>query len=339
MVVRGAFPNWVSLSISLFSARPIYFFRIFLHRNDIKFKLLRESTTYFGYNPRRCFAASLSTKRLESKKRDVLWKFDLIAKDMGRIFQALNLNELDANAISHTIFQISPADELRQLETCNWDLVSQWAFNSLLDKCESYEAHATAQFYRQLSGIPWAASFRGHLFERQVLNHLSGLHTPHTFSIRRLTDSNQMTWTYPGINGTRFDNMNVIGIIKAAVENHTSLHLLPLDPNFPAVDSIVYDTNEQRLTCIQITFKSKHPIAVKCLKRIQRWLNPSTDPIGELRPSEANPWRFVFIVPPNMASAFTSQVLEGDGTRRDWAGKVEQYVLGLDVGHMIGAQQ
>ena len=339
MVAHGAFPNWVGLSISLFNARPIHFFRIFLYRKDIKFKLLRESTSYFGYNPRLCFDASCSVNRLESKKQEVVRKIDRIAGNTSRIFQALNSNELDADALSHTIFQISPANELRQLETCHWDAVSQWAFNSLLNKCEAHEANATSQFYRQLSGIPWAASFRGHLFKRQVLNHLCGLRTEYTFSIRRLTDSDQTTWTYPGIKGTPFQKATVIEKIKEAVGNHMPLHLIPSDPNFPAVDSIVYDPNEQRLTCIQITFKSEHSIAVIGLQRIQRWLNPPTSPVGELRPSRRNPWRFVFIVPSDMASTFTSQELKGGSTRGDWARKVEQYVLGLDVGHIIAARQ
>lgn len=40
----------------------------------------------------------------------------------------------------------------------------------------------------------------------------------------------------------------------------------------------------------------------------------------------------------DMESAFTSQVLEGGGTRHEWAGKVEQYVLGLgDVGNIFSS--
>ena len=50
-------------------------------------------------------------------------------------------------------------------------------------------------------------------------------------------------------------------------------------------------------------------------------------------PHQKNPpWRFVFIVPPNMASAFKLQGLKGDTKKGAWAGKVNKYVLGLDVG-------
>jgi hypothetical protein len=66
MVAPRAFPNWVG-SISFFNARLIHFFRIFLHPRDITFKLLRKSTSYFGYSSRQCFNASYSETRLKAK--------------------------------------------------------------------------------------------------------------------------------------------------------------------------------------------------------------------------------------------------------------------------------
>src|SRR6266567_8066446 len=45
----------------VFSTRLMPLCRIFLHLFDLSFKLLRKSTSYFGYNPRRCFVASSST--------------------------------------------------------------------------------------------------------------------------------------------------------------------------------------------------------------------------------------------------------------------------------------
>jgi hypothetical protein len=169
MVTPRAFPNWVGLSISSFNARLIHFFRIFLHRGDIKFKLLRESTSYFGYNPCRCFDASRSVIRLEAKKQQVLRKIKSIAGNTSHIVDVLILYQLDAYALYHTIFQLSPENELRQLETCHCDVVSQWVFDSLLDACETHEANAAARFYRQLSGSSWAASFQGRVFERWML--------------------------------------------------------------------------------------------------------------------------------------------------------------------------
>ena len=71
MVALRTFPNWVDLSISCFNARLIHFFRIFLDPRDITFELLEESTSYFGYNPRRCFEASSSIANSKVIKKEV----------------------------------------------------------------------------------------------------------------------------------------------------------------------------------------------------------------------------------------------------------------------------
>ena len=43
-------------------------------------------------------------------------------------------------------------------------------------------------------------------------------------------------------------------------------------------------------------------------------------------------WRFIFIVPPGMALTFTSQAFERDTDMGAWVGKLNQYVLRLEVG-------
>jgi hypothetical protein len=122
-----------------------------------------------------------------------------------------------------------------------------------------------------------------------------------------------------------FQEADVINDINRAVENNESLHLVPTIPNFAAVDSIVYCPTDV-LTCIQVTIKSEHPIAVTGLKRIQRWLKGT-----DLVPKRTRPWRFIFIVPRQMETSFRSQKFDGDTKLGEWAGKVNQYVFGLDV--------
>ena len=73
------------------------------------------------------------------------------------------------------------------------------------------------------------------------------------------------------------------------------MHLIPLAPNFEAVNSIIYDPNEV-LTCIQITLNMKHSIATKDLKRIQKRVERDIS-VAKLRPDKGRPWRFIFIVP------------------------------------------
>ncbi|KAI0003231.1 hypothetical protein BJV74DRAFT_881693 [Russula compacta] len=104
------------------------------------------------------------------------------------------------------------------------------------------------------------------------------------------------------------EESNVISKITEAVEKKEPLHLVPLAPNFPAVDSIIYDPNDAKavLTCIQVTITEKHPIAVKSLQRVQSWLNPNHSSLKYLRPTKTKPWRFLFVVPSDKASGFVT---------------------------------
>src|SRR5712675_3657351 len=54
--------------------------RTFLYHDDLPFKLLRESTTYFGCNPRRCFEASSSVDKLKDRMNSVV---DAVRKPCG----------------------------------------------------------------------------------------------------------------------------------------------------------------------------------------------------------------------------------------------------------------
>ena len=181
--------------------------------------------------------------------------------------------------------------------------------------------------------IPWAATFRRRLF---------GYWTTRCVGWPTPTKRHDLSW----ITGTPFKKKKatVIEKIKVLFGHHMPLHLIHSYLNFPAidlntrealfiqvVDNNVYDPDEQYLrpevTCVQITFNSEHLL----LSRVSSLIKAGSPlaHFGDLCPSNARPWRFVFIVPSDMASAFTLQVLEVHGTSREWAGKVEQYMLGL----------
>jgi hypothetical protein len=184
------------------------------------------------------------------------------------------------------------------------------------------------KLYRSVSLEPWAASFRGYLFERGVLAYFNQITADRGLQIRGLTDSNEVIWTYRGHIPlfTFYQDQTAANEIDKAVATGTSLHLVPSISNFPAVDSIVLDPDG--LTCIQITINHDHPIDVSGLRRVQKWLDPST-PAKVFSPEETRPWRFIYIVPLNMAHKFEQQELKGKG-KGAWAGKVDQYVLGLE---------
>jgi hypothetical protein len=118
--------------------------------------------------------------------------------------------------------------------------------------------------------------------------------------------------------------------LQSAIGNNKSLHLVPKDPNFRALDSTVYDPKpEGGLTLNQVTASLDHPVAVVGLQRLQRLLKQNT-PLAVLRPSvRRRHWPFIFIVPESILDSFRKQPFEGDTVTQEWAKKVDQYVLGI----------
>jgi hypothetical protein len=330
--------------VLLFNTRLMSPCRIFLQPLNLPFKLLRESTLYCGYNPRQCFKASFSAARLGIMKSFVVSAIGEAATNINfvQLFRGTRSGALD---VSHRIFQIFPSNGKRLLSGCQFEPVSRWALDLLLRRYEVRKSDAAADFYYSMSGMSDAASLQGHLFERQVLNHLgdiTSIPAESTFVIRGLTDSILTKWTgWTGFNRTKwtcrgairhitFDESTIFNELTEAVRNRMPVRLVPSARNFVAVDSILYDPDDPNavLTCIQITMNMKHPIAVSGLKLIQRWLKRGSSLDG-LRPQKTWPWRFLFVVPSDDPSQFKSQRFIGDTRTGEWAGKVHQYVLGM----------
>lgn len=268
---------------------------------------------------------------LEASKEKVRGRIRDVATNQSNIAQLMRASRNGDSDVSHSIFQISPKNELRFLAQCNFGCVSRWALGVLLKEYKDREADAPILFYRSISGTPDTASLRGRMFEMQVLQYLDSLGSEE-FKIRGLTSPVETTWT-PG-STRRFDFLDgseFTGKLTEAVQNGTRVHLVPSIPNFPAVDSILYNP-DQGLTFIQTTISEKHPILVSGLKRIQRWLNQNQNQRRLLKgfhPLKGRPWRFLFIIDSGEAT-FEPQKLKCD-SRGSWAGKLQQYVLGLDL--------
>jgi len=62
---------------------------MFLYPDDITFKLLRKSTSYFGFNPRGCFNASCSVTSWKVKKEKVKAQISYVAAETSHILQAV----------------------------------------------------------------------------------------------------------------------------------------------------------------------------------------------------------------------------------------------------------
>ena len=172
--------------------------------------------------------------------------------------------------------------------------------------------------------------------EIQALKYFDSLTTPTIFNVRSLVDSSVSQWTYPGpAPRVTFQSKSLTAAVQTAVDDNQPSHLVPDIPNFPAVDSIVYDPNEG-LAGIQVTVQQeKHGVAVTGLQRIQRNLKQGTS-LAKLRPAILGKhWRIIFVVPDSIAEGFPFQAFIGDTKTGEWAKKIDQYVLGLPENSML----
>jgi len=159
-----------------FVTRLMPLYRIFLYPIDLPFRLLKESTLYFGHNPRRCLTVSSSASKLEDQRvhvSDSITDAVTKASTSDDLMQLLRKTRKGGSNISHTIFQNFPADERRLFSACQYGTVSQWAFDLVLEQYGARKAEVIADFYFNISGMPGAASLRGYLFEKQVLRRLA----------------------------------------------------------------------------------------------------------------------------------------------------------------------
>lgn len=322
MVPKGVLHYWVGKIIACLRIVLIYAFRLFLHPLDLLYERLKESVSYSGYNPRRSFQASFSVSALRTCVSDVELGFKRL--------QNISITAFLAGQVSHKIFELSPADKFRLLGEARIGAVSAWALDVLLTRYEDKQKDAAAEFYYSITASPSAESLRGRILERQLLKYFDSLKSPQIFPIRSLVDSSIINWTYPG-PASRFTFRSVLFAsgLQLAVDKKEPSHMVPNDPNFPAMASIVYDPSNGTLTFLQITTNPKHPVSVSGLKYIQSWLKVGT-PLARFRPSKSlTHWKLIFVVPFDLAAYFSAQRFDGDTDKGEWAGKVDQYVVGI----------
>src|SRR5260221_7209555 len=126
----------------------MHFFRTFLYPVDISPKLLKESTLYFGYNPRRCFYSASSMQKLHETKDVVQSRITGVASEHSNMVQFLYSSRRGDAGVSHSVYAISPKDKSRLLSSCKFSYVSEWALGCFLGEYETRQAAAAIDFYR-----------------------------------------------------------------------------------------------------------------------------------------------------------------------------------------------
>jgi hypothetical protein len=84
-----------------------------------------------------------------------------------------------------------------------------------------------------------------------------------------LDDSTIYDWEYPGpAKRVSFQLSTFTQLLQPAVDKQIPLHLVPVDPNFPVLDSLIHRPGHV-LSHIQVTTRIDHPVAIVGLKQIQ----------------------------------------------------------------------
>lgn len=312
---------------TLWSRQELYITGMFLAVPHLPYSRLQELTTYFGFNPRTCFNARLKPHYLLDYLGSIEKKIDETAKKTS--LESIWRETCSRKSISHSIFQISPKDDRRMLSQVTTAAISPWALTTLLKIYEHRQADASFEFYNMIKDLPDEGTIRGQIFQVQLLKRLNALKGRERFTIRCLIGSNTSQWMYPGPTENSFSYSSTFPhLLEDAVTQQKSVHLVPQDPDFPAI-SILYIPGDV-LTVIHVTVETEHPVAVVDLERIESWLKRACI-LANLRPSIlGNHWRLIFVVPEQIASTFHIQRYEGDRDSNEWFEKVDQHVLGIE---------
>lgn len=310
----------------LWSPQELVLTGLFLHCNDLVYSRLQEATAYFGFNPRNCFYASSSPlifTQIKATMLNEICRVSLRIRDFRSLF-----DDFSTTSSLYSGFEMSPKDDQRLLAEAQIAAVSPWALDNLFKR--QLEADVSYNAYRSIMKAPKMGILRGQMFERQVLKFFAGLKENMPFRIRSLDDSMTSHWVYPGPTScSSFYPLTFIQLLEVAVTLKKPLCLTMPNPlNFPAVASILYDPS-QGFTGIQITSQTTHPVVVMGFKQIQKLYSRLVVGLGSSIPLGTR-WRFIFVVPDDIAASFTKQPLGGGGTdNQGWLKSVDQYVLGL----------
>lgn len=313
----------------------IMFLRAFLHDRDITYTRLIRSIGYFGHSARRIFLTCLGGGGIEHQQTAVQAAISNIpaTTSLSNLLSNIKL----PNNTSHTLFEMSCDDPERLFINATFLAASTWVLDKLLLAYEARMNDAAWEFYNTVEGSRDAASLQGKIWERQVHNFVQSRTNPLTLTAISLEGqpATTLTWDVPvGVCRQSFDFQSFLCILEDAIQKRTPSYLVPLVPNFPTIDSLLYKLDEP-FRALQITKAPRHREDVAGFKRIQQWMKLKSL-ASPLRPSAAKPWHLVFVVPSGAAQTFSKQSLTG--TKTDvgvWAKKIKQFVVELPMEEVL----
>ncbi|TDL17102.1 hypothetical protein BD410DRAFT_794677 [Rickenella mellea] len=289
---------------------------------------LKLAIMQFGLTPRQTWHASISKTTLKAAEAEVRRAVAaMVPTNSLEILLEGATNGDSSLMVSHTIFQIAPKDNDRLFHEVYVQAKSKWIFDVVLKLYEKRQSDAARQFYELTKHSTTTASLAGIIWEREVHRYFRSIKTREKLHLVSLQDGKRYHWQYPG--GAMMVKFRIPGlteVLQTAVEKQEARYCQPLALNFEAVDALVYQPG--KLSCIQITDATTHPIKVNGLQSIQRCLPPTNAALASLRPlhnGNKKSWPFIFVVPKDSKFSRVPQKLIG-GTDI-WHRKVHQFLL------------
>jgi hypothetical protein len=234
---------------------------------------------------------------------------------------------------------MSTTDSNRLFNTAIFHAASTWILDELLLAYEVRMDDAAWAFYKAIEGKRDAASLLGRIWERQVHKFFTSRTDPFTLTATSLEGppATALTLEVPvGIRRRDFDFRSYLAILEDAIQQRTAHYLVPIDPNFPTIDSVFYKPDEAFYP-LQMTLALNHPPKVAGFKRLQKWTKLRSL-AAPLRPNANKPWHLIFVVPKGSGGTFSKQGFVGTETDvKVWAKKIRQFVLELPKDEVLKA--
>jgi hypothetical protein len=286
-----------------------------------------EAIRYFGHSARRIFTAVEAG--IENEKSVVEKAIEQIPSgtDIANLITNLSL----PHNTSHTIFEVRSNHPGRIFQMATHHATSGWVLDKLIKEYELRLANAAWEFYTTLRSSD-DASLRGRIWERQVHSYLHS----RTNSVNLVAISLEIQQKSidieipPGIPRRDFNSGSFLNNLEDAIQKRNPVYLIPLDPNFPTIDSALYKPDNP-FCYFQMTIADQHSPKTIGFKKLQRWMKRDSL-ASTLRPTKHKPWHLIYIVPKGMRDTISKQCLVGSESEVEiWGAKIKQFVLEIST--------
>jgi hypothetical protein len=222
------------------------------------------------------------------------------------------------------LFQMHSEDD-HLFSNCLVRPVTDIALGYYLSKYERKLPLGPHKLYKFLEREPKLSSTNSHMFQWACEKFFESLMQAHSFTVRSLDDPRKTTtWVYSGHISNYSSPKSISSRLRTQFQSGKVGKARSTYTTFPSFNNMVCISDGVSMEFVRMM------TGVDCygdaagFERVQRWLNRSPEDSQHLQPSTKRPWKFIFIVPEEIATSFTKWTF-GNG----WDEKVAQYVLGL----------